>query len=201
MSFFRRSASRRRSSGESLSESSVRQGYIDPKANQIVMADAKSCRWPSDVFMINAGIKEEFDHFIENTGLTDFLADKCVQRYNLTYTFTHGFRYHPHNNRVMVNLYNKSYSLSLEEFSVACKLPLWGSLAKPQTTDYNMFLNSLCIGEDRGVTQSRIKSIHFPSIRYFALFNGKCVVGKQDCSALCTPDLSLIHTAVTGERH
>ena len=55
--------------------------------------------------------------------------------------------------------------------------------------------------EKIGVTQARIKSIQFPSIRYFALFNGKCVVGKQDCSALCAPDLSLIHTAVTGEQH
>jgi hypothetical protein len=46
------------------------------------------------------------------------------------------------------------------------------------------------------VTQARIKSIHFPSIQYFALFNGKCIVGKKDCSALCGPDLSLIHTAL-----
>ena len=51
------------------------------------------------------------------------------------------------------------------------------------------------------MTQAWIKSIHFPSIRYFALFNGKCIVGKQDCSALCAPDLSLIHTALTGSRH
>ena len=48
--------------------------------------------------------------------------------------------------------------------------------------------------------QAKIISIHFPAIQYFALFNGKCVVGKQDCSALCTPDLSLIHTALTGSK-
>ena len=29
---------------------------------------------------------------------------------------------------------------------------------------------------------------------------GKCVAGKQDCSALCAPDLSLIHTALTGRK-
>ena len=51
------------------------------------------------------------------------------------------------------------------------------------------------------MTQGRIKSIHFPAIQYFALFNGKCIVGKQDCSTLCAPDLSLIHTALTGERN
>ena len=49
--------------------------------------------------------------------------------------------------------------------------------------------------------QARIVSIHFPAIRYFALFNGKCIVGKQDCSTLCAPDLSLIHTAVTGSKY
>ena len=48
------------------------------------------------------------------------------------------------------------------------------------------------------MTRGRIKSIHFPSIHYFALFNGKAVVGKQDCSTLCAPNLSLIHTALTG---
>ena len=33
---------------------------------------------------------------------------------------------------------------------------------------------------------------------YFALFNGKCIIGKQDCSTLCATDLRLIHTALTG---
>jgi hypothetical protein len=88
--------------------------------------------------------------------------------------------------------------MSLEEFCDACKIPFWGSLNEPQPSDYVMFLASLCNGEDRGVTQARIKSIHFPAIRYFALFNGKCISGKQDCSALCAPDLSIIHTALTG---
>ena len=52
-----------------------------------------------------------------------------------------------------------------------------------------------------GGTQVRILSIQFLAIRYFALFNGKCIAGKQDCSALCAPDLSIIHTTLTGERH
>ena len=60
---------------------------------------------------------------------------------------------------------------------------------------------SLCYGERREVTQGRIKSIHFPAIHYFVLFNGKRIVGKQDCSTLCAPDLSLIRTALTGERN
>ena len=159
MSFFRRSSSRRRTLGESSSEGSVRQAYAEPRTDHIVMADAKSCCWPSDEFMRGAGIKEEFDHYIDNTGLTDFLADKCVQHYNLTRTFTHGFRYHPNTSRLLFNLYDKSFSMTLEEFSDACKLPIWGSIEKPKTTDYNMFLECICVGEDRGVTHARIEEL------------------------------------------
>ena len=87
--------------------------------------------------------------------------------------------------------------MSLDAFSGVCKILFWGLLDEPPRSEYESFLINLCYGEDRGVTQGRIKSIHFPSIQYFALFNGKCIVGKQDCSTLCAPDLSLIHTALT----
>ena len=93
-------------------------------------------------------------------------------------------------------LYDHPFTLPLETFSNYCKIPFWGSLDEPPRSEYEIFLTSLCYGETR-VTQGRIKCIHFPLIQYFALFNGKCIVGKQDCSTLCAPDLSLIHTALT----
>ena len=83
-------------------------------------------------------------------------------------------------------------------FCDACKISYWGSLDEPPKSEYESFFINLCFGEDRGVTQGRIKSIHFPSIHYFALFNGKCIMGKQDCSKLCAPDFSLIHTTLIG---
>src|SRR3954469_15075683 len=89
-------------------------------------------------------------------------------------------------------LYDNPFTISLERFAHHCKLPFWGLLDGPSRAEYQSFLTSLCYGETRGVTQGRIKSIHFPAIQYFALFNGKCIVGKQDCSTLCAPDLSLI---------
>jgi hypothetical protein len=151
--------------------------------------------------MLGAGIKEEFDQYIHNTELSAFIADKPPQHYNLTHSFTQNFEYHPRTSRVLFHLYDRSYAMSLEEFCDACKIPYWGSLDEPLTSKYEPFLNSLCNGEDRGVTQARIVSIHFPAIRYFALFNGKCIVGKQDCSRLCALDLSLIHTSLTGSKH
>jgi len=147
-----------------------------------------------------AGIKEEFYQFIHNTGLASFIADKCPQHLELTKTFTKKFKYFPRESRVSFNLYDHSFTMPLEMFSEACKLPYEGSLDEPTKAEYESFLVNLCFGEDRGVTQGRINSIHFPSLQYFALFNGKCIVGKQDCSTLCAHDLSLLHTAITGNK-
>ena len=113
--------------------------------------DIKSCRWPCDEFMIGAGIKEEFDQYIHSTELAPFLADKCIQHYNLTQSFTKKFEYHSHDSRVLFHLYDRVYGMPLEEFCDACKISLLGSLYEPQKSDYHMFLNSLCNGEDRGV--------------------------------------------------
>ena len=106
----------------------------------------------------------------------------------------------PCESRVSFMLYDNPFTISLENFAYHCKLPCWSSLDEPPRAEYQSFLTSLCCGETRGVTQGRIKSIHFPAIQYFKLFNGKCIVGKQDCNTLCAPDLSLICTALTGER-
>ena len=40
-------------------------------------ADVRACEWPSDNFMVEAGFKEEFDAFVRNAKLEDFLQDKC----------------------------------------------------------------------------------------------------------------------------
>ena len=95
-------------------------------------------------------------------------------------------------------LYDHAFILPLETFSNYGKIPFWGSLDEPPRSKYELFLTSLCYGETRGVTQGRIKSINFPSIQYFSLFNGKCIAGKLDYSTLCAPNLSLIRTTLTG---
>ena len=140
--------------------------------------------------MASAGIKEEFEQYVHNTELAPFIKDKCIQHLNLTQTFTKKFKYHSRDSTISFSLYDKAFTMPLEKLCIACKIPYWGSLDEPPKSEYEMFLSGLCCGEDRGVTQARIKSIQFPSIRYFALFNGKCIMGKQDCSTLCAPDLS-----------
>ena len=149
--------------------------------------------------MIGASINEEFDQYIHNTELAPFIADRCTQHYYFTQSFNKEFEYHSRNSRVVFHLYDRSYGMSLEEFGDACKIPYWGSLGEPQKSDYDMFLHCHCNGEDMGSTQARIKSIQFPSIRYFALFNGNCITSKQDRSALCAPALTCLKPYNLGE--
>ena len=148
--------------------------------------------------MVSAGIKEEFDNYIHNVELHPYVEDKCIQHLSLIEIFTKEIKFHPRESRVSFKLDERPFTMPLEMFCNACKIPYWGSLDEPPRSKYESFFTSLCYGEDRGVTHGRIKSIHFPSIQHFALFNGKCIIGKQDCSALCALDLSLIYTALTG---
>ena len=44
-------------------------------------ANVRACEWPSDDFMVRAGFKEQFDAYVCNAELEDFLQDKCPQYY------------------------------------------------------------------------------------------------------------------------
>ena len=52
--------------------------------------------WPSEDFMVRAGIKEEFEAYVCNAGLESFEADKCRQYLYLTDSFVRrlNFRHH-----------------------------------------------------------------------------------------------------------
>ena len=40
-------------------------------------AQVRPCEWPSEDFMVRAGIKEEFDAYVCNAELEGFMQDKC----------------------------------------------------------------------------------------------------------------------------
>ena len=44
-------------------------------------AQVQPCEWPSDEFMVHAGFKDEFDAYVRNVDLEDFVPDKCRQYY------------------------------------------------------------------------------------------------------------------------
>ena len=56
-------------------------------------AEVRAREWPSDDFMVKAGFKEEFDAYVRNADLEDFLQDKCPQYYLLTNSFVRRFKY------------------------------------------------------------------------------------------------------------
>ena len=88
-------------------------------------ADVRACEWPSDDFMVEAGFKEEFDAYVRNADLEDLLQDKCPQYYQLTGSFVGRFKYKCTRNSlsVLFVIYDTSYTMDLEDFTTACKLP------------------------------------------------------------------------------
>ena len=64
----------------------------------------------------------------------------------------------------------------------------------------NLVLASITVGESREITQATIESIHFPAIHFFALFIGRCINGKDEACHMCAPDISLLKSAVLGDR-
>ena len=145
-------------------------------------APVRPCEWPSEDFMDQAGIKEEFNAYLRNADLVSFEAEKCRQYHYLTSSFVRRFEFSSSRNSqtVMFDLYENSYTMDLEDFTTACKLPQWGSTSEPRKSEFREFLASITVGESRDITQATIGSINFPAIHYFALFIGRCINGKDE---------------------
>ena len=165
-------------------------------------ADVWPCELPSEEFMVKAGIKDEFDAYVRNADLEDFMQDKCPQYYHLTDSFVRRFKFTSSCNSHMVlfDLYDKSYTMDLEDFNTACKLPRWGSASEPRKSEFRNFLASITVGKSKDITQATIGSIHFPAIHYFALFIGRCINGKDEACHMCVPDLSILRSVVLGDK-
>ena len=85
----------------------------------------RPCEWSLEDFMVRAGIKEEFDAYVCNADLESFEANKCRQYLYLTDSFVRRFKFTSSRNshNVLFDLYDKSYTMDLEDFNTACKLP------------------------------------------------------------------------------
>ena len=98
--------------------------------------------------MVHVGIKEEFEAYVCNAELEGFVEDKCPQYYYLTDSFVRRFKFTSSCNSqtVLFDLYDKSYTLNLEDFNTACKLPQWGSVSEPRKSEFKEFLASITVG-------------------------------------------------------
>ena len=162
----------------------------------------RACEWPSKDFMDQAGIKEEFNAYVRNADLVSFEADKCRQYHYLTSSFVRRFEFSSSRNSqtVLFDLYENSYTMDLEDFTTACKLPQWGSASEPRKSEFRNFLPNITMGESRDIAQAIIGSIHFPAIHYFALFIGRCINGKGEACHMFIPDLCGLKSAVLGNK-
>ena len=81
-------------------------------------ADVRPCEWLSEEFMVKAGIKDEFDAYVRNADLEDFMQDKCPQYYYLTDSFMRRFKFTSSRNSpsVQFDIYDKSYTMDLEHY-------------------------------------------------------------------------------------
>ena len=151
-----------------------------PKFNLPRTMEVRPCEWPSVDFLRRAGIYEDFCLLTENSGLTDFLHDQRHQYLLLTNTFVQNFYYYPKESppSVEFHLYDVVKKMSLEEFCRVCKIPFEGSLEEPHRKDVDGFIDTITVGETRKVSDARITSIHFPVLRYFAIFASSCLIGR-----------------------
>ena len=82
---------------------------------------------------------------------------------------------------VEFHLYDVVKKMPLDEFCKVCKIPFEGTLDEPHRKDVDGFIGTITVGETRKVSDARITSIHFPVLRYFAIFASRCLIGRGNC--------------------
>ena len=58
---------------------------------------------------------------------------------------------------------------------------------------------TITVGETRKVSDARITSIHFPVLRYFALFASRCLIGRGNSGNLSIPDIIILLHGLYGD--
>ena len=88
--------------GSSSQTSQEKQAKEKEKAkyNLPRLAEVRSCEWPCEDFLKEAGIHEDFYALIETAGLTGFMNDRIDQYLLLSNTFVQNFYYYLRNHRL-----------------------------------------------------------------------------------------------------
>ena len=60
--------------------------------------EVRPCEWPHYPFLDATELRQEFDQYVANAGLTAFLADECEQYCILTNSFVQRFKFLSRNN-------------------------------------------------------------------------------------------------------
>ena len=80
----------------------------------------------------------------------------------------------------------------LYDFCRVYKIPFEGSIEEPHRNDVEGFIDMIVVGEKRKASDARTTSIHFPVLRYFAIFASRCLIGRGNYGNLSAPDIVIL---------
>ena len=93
-------------------------------------------------------------------------------------------------------LYDENKEMSLRDFCRICLIPFEGSVEELHRDNVEGFINTITVGETRKVSDARITSIHFPVLRYFAIFASRYLIGHGNNGNFSAPDIVILRHAL-----
>ena len=94
------------------------------------------------------------------------------------------------------HLYDEVKEMVLHDFWWVCKIPFEGNIKEPHRSDVDWFIDRIIVGETGKISDVRITSIHFPILRYFAIFSSRSSIGRGNSGNLSAPDLVILRHAL-----
>src|SRR4051812_17570077 len=186
------------------SPSAVRVSYNEDHVPVELLEDtnpACAMMYPCDDFLTATGIKEEFYGLCANTGLTRLALCRVVQYKNLTSCFVNSFCNNHDVGTVEFKLYNDLITMSLAQFCDIIGVPNVGQTTKMtmQPSGLRTLFNSICCQEETDIRRTKISSIHFPHLRYFAYFVARGVLAHDNTSNGSAPDFAIYTNALSDK--
>src|SRR4051812_7173982 len=162
---------------------------------------ARAMTFPCDEFLEAAGIKEDFYNLCANAGLTRLATCRVAQYQKLTSCFINSFTYNLDAGSVEFKIYNDLLTMPLEKFCEIIGVPNVGLTLKmsSQPSELRTVFNSLYSMDTRDIHRSKISSILFPHLRYFAYFTARGVLARDNTSKSSTPDIAIFANALSRE--
>src|SRR3954466_2191473 len=161
---------------------------------------ARAMTFPCDEFLEAAGIKDEFYNLCANAGLTRLVTCRVTQYQKLTSSFINSFRYNPDSGAIEFKIYNDLITMTLGKFCEIIGVPNVGRTGRmaSRPSELKTFFNSLCSIDTRDIHQSKISSILFPHLRYFAYYIARGVLARDNTSNISAPDIAILAAALSG---
>ena len=89
--------------------------------------------------------------------------------------------------------------MSLHHFCAVCRIPYEGESEEPHREDVAGFVDIIIVEEPKKGSESKVSIIHFPVLRYFAIFASRCLIGRGNSGNLSVPDIIMLQHALLGD--